>query len=266
MKIRLDVALMELGFFSSREKAKANIMAGNVFVNNIKEDKAGKLVDVDEDVVTIKENLNPYVSRGGLKLKKAIEFYNIDLTNNICMDIGASTGGFTDCMLEYGAKKVYAIDVGYGQLDYKLRIDERVVNMEKTNFRHLDDELIKDKIDFASIDVSFISLKLIFPKLVEFLEKDFKIISLVKPQFEAQKEEVGKNGIIKDKNIHKKVLQNVTNYALENSLYPHYITYSPIKGQKGNIEYLLYCDNNNADLLDEESIDDIIEKAWLELN
>ncbi|MGP1569178.1 MAG: TlyA family RNA methyltransferase, partial [Peptoanaerobacter stomatis] len=182
MKKRLDIILIERGLYPSREKAKANIMAGNVFVDNTLSDKAGMLIDEDSNI-RIKSEAIPYVGRGGLKLEKAIELFDIDINNNICMDIGASTGGFTDCMLKKGARKVYSIDVGYGQLDYKLRIDEKVVCMERTNCRYLEREKVDDIIDFAVIDVSFISLRIIFPKLKEFLADKFSVISLIKPQF-----------------------------------------------------------------------------------
>lgn len=266
MKIRLDVALVEDGYFISREKSKANIMAGNVILNGQPEYKSGTMIDTLKDKIEVKENILPYVSRGGLKLEKALKVFGLNLKNKICMDVGASTGGFTDCMLQNGAKKVYAIDVGYGQLDYKLRIDERVVNLERTNFRNMDSELIMDKIEFASVDVSFISLKLIFPKLKELLSEDFNVITLIKPQFEAGKEEVGKNGIIKDKNIHKKVIENTVQIAIKNKIYPVGLTFSPIKGQKGNIEFLMSYTNKEESVIDENIINEIVESASTELS
>ncbi len=246
MKKRLDVILVEKGLYPSREKAKANIMAGNVFVDNILSDKAGMLVD-ENSKIKLKDEAIPYVGRGGLKLEKAIKIFDIDLKDKICMDIGASTGGFTDCMLQNGAKKVYSIDVGYGQLDYKLRINEKVVCMERTNFRYLERNKISDDIDFAVIDVSFISLRIIFPKLKEFLKDRFCVISLIKPQFESKREEVGKNGIVRDINVHKRVIREIIDAGIENEMYIKNLTFSPIKGQKGNIEYLAYFTDENVE-------------------
>lgn len=259
MKKRLDILLLEKGIYTSREKAKANIMAGNVFVDNIRSDKAGNLVDEDAKI-TVKSELIPYVGRGGLKLEKAIKEFDMGLQNLICMDIGASTGGFTDCMLQNGAKKVYSIDVGYGQLDYKLRIDERVVCMERTNFRYLEKEKVADEIDFAVIDVSFISLKIIFPKLIEFLKEDFNVIALIKPQFESKRQEVGKNGVVRDINVHKRVINEIIENAKQNQLYIKALTFSPIKGQKGNIEYLAQFSNIKNDF-DEEIINNIVQHS-----
>ena len=242
MKKRLDVLLVEKGIFTSREKAKSNIMAGNVFVDNILVDKVGTNVE-ESAIITTKSDAIPYVGRGGLKLEKALDEFGISVDSKICMDIGASTGGFTDCMLQNGASKVYSIDVGYGQLDYKLRINEKVVCMERTNFRYLEREKILDEIDFAVIDVSFISLKIIFPKLKEFLSKKFEVVSLIKPQFESQRHEVGKNGIVRDISVHKRVIKQVIDYARKSEIYIKNLTFSPIKGQKGNIEYLAYFSN-----------------------
>lgn len=240
MKERLDILLVEKGLFSSREKAKASIMAGIVTVDGQISDKAGTLVDT-EAAIAVKENICPYVSRGGLKLEKAMESWDIHLNEKTCMDIGASTGGFTDCMLQKGASKVYAVDVGYGQLDYKLRCDNRVVNMEKCNIRYIDKSAI-DPLDFISVDVSFISLKLVFPVACELLKSDGKMVCLVKPQFEAGREQVGKKGIVRDKKVHIQVIENVIKYTIDNGLNPAGLTYSPVKGAKGNIEYLLYID------------------------
>lgn len=242
MKKRLDVLLVEKGIFTSREKAKSNIMAGNVFVDNILVDKVGTNVE-ESAIITTKSDAIPYVGRGGLKLEKALQEFEISVDSKICMDIGASTGGFTDCMLQNGASKVYSIDVGYGQLDYKLRINEKVVCMERTNFRYLEREKILDEINFAVIDVSFISLKIIFPKLKEFLSKKFEVVSLIKPQFESQRHEVGKNGIVRDISVHKRVIKQVIDYARKSEIYIKNLTFSPIKGQKGNIEYLAYFSN-----------------------
>lgn len=239
MKERLDVLLVKKGFYQSRERAKASIMAGIVYVDGQKSDKAGNMVDENADI-TVKENICPYVSRGGLKLDKAMNLWQFPLDGTVCMDIGASTGGFTDCMLQKGASKVYAVDVGYGQLDYKLRIDERVVNMEKCNIRYVEKDDIADPIDFISIDVSFISLKLVFPVASKLLTDEGHLVCLVKPQFEAGREQVGKKGIVRDRNVHRQVIENVADYALQNGLYPVGLTYSPVTGAKGNIEYLMH--------------------------
>lgn len=239
MKERLDVLLIKKGFFQSREKAKTAIMAGLVFVNGQISDKAGMSVDIDSEI-SLKNDPCPYVSRGGLKLEKAIKLFNIDLNNSVCMDIGASTGGFTDCMLSNGASKVYAVDVGYGQLAWKLRTDKRVVNIEKCNFRYFDESQLDEAIDFMSIDVSFISLKLIFPVAAKLLRDGGEILCLVKPQFEAGREQVGKNGIVRDKGVHENVIKYVISYAAENNLIAKNLTFSPITGAKGNIEYLLH--------------------------
>ncbi len=247
MKERLDILLVEKGFFESREKAKGAIMAGVVFVNNFVSDKPGMSIDTEANIF-IKEDICPYVSRGGLKLKKAVEAFELQLTSVVGMDIGASTGGFTDCMLKEGATKVYAIDVGYGQLDWKLRNDPKVVNMEKTNFRHLTKDKIPDEIDFVSIDVSFISVKLIFPVMIQFLRDGAEIICLVKPQFEAGREQVGKNGIIREKSVHIQVIENVMNYGLASGLATVGLTFSPVTGAKGNIEYLLYLKKSEQEL------------------
>ena len=247
MKERLDVILVNRGLAPSREKAKRTIMAGLVRVDGRLEDKPGSVFDTESEVEVAGKEC-PYVSRGGLKLQKGIEEWGIDLQDAVCVDMGASTGGFTDCMLQHGATKVYAIDVGFGQLDYKLRIDERVVNMEKTNIRYLDTDLIEDPIDFISIDVSFISLSHMFPVAAELLKENGKILCLVKPQFEAGREQVGKGGIVRDASVHEEVINNVISYAADNKLYPLALSHSPIKGTKGNIEYLLLlspekCDN-----------------------
>lgn len=247
MKERLDVLLVNNGLAESREKAKRTIMAGLVMVNGRLEDKPGSNFDIESEI-TVKGQECPYVSRGGFKLEKAIKEFGISPENCYCMDMGASTGGFTDCMLQNGALKVYAVDVGYGQLDYKLRIDDRVVNMEKTNIRYMDLNLIEEPIDLISIDVSFISLKHMFPVCDKILSDNGVILSLVKPQFEAGKEQVGKGGIVRDPAVHKDVIYKVIEYAEQNNLYPNALTFSPITGTKGNIEYLLLlsrkmCDN-----------------------
>ena len=250
-KIRLDVAVFEKGFAPSREKAKAIIMAGQVYVNNQKVDKAGAEIK-PEDNLEVRGNTLKYVSRGGLKLEKAIEKFPIELSGKICMDIGASTGGFTDCMLQNGADKVYSIDVGYGQLAWKLRCDERVVNLERTNFRYCSRENVPDEIDFASVDVSFISLKHILPVLNTLLKADGKAVCLIKPQFEAGKEKVGKKGVVRDLSVHKEVVENIIALALENGFSVSGLDYSPIKGPEGNIEYLIFIEKSDKPILSEE--------------
>ena len=240
MKERLDVLLVKRGLAPSREKAKTMIMEGNVFVNNNREDKAGSTFAEDAPI-EIHGNTLKYVSRGGLKLEKAMTHFGITLEGKVCMDIGASTGGFTDCMLQNGAEMVYAVDVGYGQLDYKLRTDARVVNMEKCNIRYIDQSSIKP-LDFISVDVSFISLKLIFPVASAMLKNNGHMVCLIKPQFEAGKEQVGKKGIVRDRKVHVQVIENVIKYTVENGLRPAGLTYSPVTGAKGNIEFLLYID------------------------
>jgi len=253
LKDRLDVTLFNKGLFQSRERAKAAIMAGIVYVDGQRVDKAGTAVN-DFQEFFIKENLCPYVSRGGLKLEKALELFDFSLEGITAVDIGASTGGFTDCMLKNGAKKVFAIDVGYGQLDYKLRIDPRVVNMEKINIRYLDTETIDKDVDFISIDVSFISLKLVFPIAASLLNKNGSLVCLVKPQFEAGREQVGKKGIIRDINVHREVINNVIAYAESYGLYPNGLTFSPVTGAKGNIEYLLFLKKIKPDNFDATKI------------
>lgn len=238
LKERLDILLVNKGFFSSRERAKTAIMAGDVYVNGGISDKAGTKIDVDAEI-TVRNDQCPYVGRGGYKLAKAIETFGIDLAGRTAMDIGASTGGFTDCMLQNGASKVYAVDVGYGQLDWKLRSDPRVVNMEKVNVRYLDPETVPDRMDFVSVDVSFISLKLILPVVRGLLKEGAETVCLIKPQFEAGREQVGKKGIVRDRNVHREVIEKVIGYAEENSLNPQELTFSPMTGAKGNIEYLL---------------------------
>ena len=236
-KERLDVALVARGLAETRAKAQASIMSGIVYVNGQKVDKAGAPVAADA-ALEVRGHTLRYVSRGGLKLEKAMAAFPITLTDCICADIGASTGGFTDCMLQNGAKKVYAVDVGYGQLDWKLRSDERVVCLERTNARYLSTEQIPEPLDFASIDVSFISLKLIFPALYPLLREGGEIACLIKPQFEAGREKVGKKGVVRDPAVHLEVLQQFLRHAKENNFTVLGITYSPIRGPEGNIEYL----------------------------
>ena len=238
-KIRLDVALTERGFAESREKAKALIMAGIVYVNNQKSDKAGNTVKPD-DIIEVRGETLKYVSRGGLKLEKAVSSFGLDLTDYICADIGASTGGFTDCMLQNGAKKVYAIDVGYGQLAWKLRTDERVINLERTNFRYVTNEQVSDLLDFASVDVSFISLSLILPVMRTLLRDGGTAVCLIKPQFEAGKENVGKKGVVREKSVHIAVIEKIIGLINENKFSLLGLDFSPVKGPEGNIEYLCY--------------------------
>ena len=263
MKDRLDIILTEKGIFPSREKAKASIMAGLIYVDGQRIDKPGTSVDFDAEI-TVKEDLCPYVSRGGLKLEKALELYGFSLDGAVAVDIGASTGGFTDCMLQKGASKVFAIDVGYGQLDWKLRNDPRVVNMEKVNIRYLDFDTVDKDIDFISIDVSFISLRLVFPVASQLLAENGCLVCLVKPQFEAGREQVGKKGIVRDPAVHREVIENVIQYGKDNGLYAHGLTFSPVTGTKGNIEYLLYMKKTEPDF--EPDIDKIVSDSHKELN
>ena len=239
MKERLDVMLVSQGLATSREKAKAVIMAGQVYVNGQKEDKAGSMFAPDVKI-EVRGHALPYVSRGGLKLEKAMKTFPITLQELVCMDIGASTGGFTDCMLQNGAKKVFAVDVGYGQLDWKLRNDERVVCMEKTNIRYVTPDQIGEPLDFASIDVSFISLTKVLGPLWELLKEDGEVVCLIKPQFEAGREKVGKKGVVRDPKVHEEVIEMVTSFANANGYLVQGLTYSPIKGPEGNIEYLAW--------------------------
>lgn len=261
MKIRLDQYIFEEGYTESRQRAQALIMSGIVYVNNQKVDKAGYSVK-ETDKVEVRGKDLKYVSRGGYKLEKAMELYNLELKDKVCMDIGASTGGFTDCMLQNEAKKVYSVDVGYGQLAWKLRTDERVVNLEKTNIRNLTIEQLDEKIDFFSVDVSFISLKHIFPVAFAVSTEDVTGVCLVKPQFEAGKEKVGKKGVVRDSQVHKEVIENVIGYAHENGFSVKELTYSPIKGPEGNIEFLIVINKNlDDDIIKEEQIDLIVSQA-----
>lgn len=258
-KVRLDCLLVDKKITESREKAKALIMAGQVYIDNQKCDKAGMMVNPETTNPEVRGDVLRYVSRGGLKLEKAMQEFPITLAGKITMDIGASTGGFTDCMLQNGAVKVYSVDVGYGQLAWKLRQDERVVNMERTNIRYVTKKEIPDEIDFASIDVSFISLKLVLPVAYSLLRDNGEIVALIKPQFEAGRSQVGKKGVVKDIKVHKEVCQNVIGYALSCGFCPMGLSFSPIKGPEGNIEYLVYlkkCENENV--VTDEIIDEVI--------
>ena len=239
MKERLDVLLVKRNLADSREKAKAIIMSGNVFVEGQREDKAGTTFP-EEVNIEVRGHVLPYVSRGGLKLEKAMKEFYVTVDGKVCTDVGSSTGGFTDCMLQNGAKKVFAIDVGRGQLDWKLRSDARVVCLERTNARYLSTEQIPEALDFASIDVSFISLKLIFPALYALLCEGGEVACLIKPQFEAGREKVGKKGVVRDPAVHLEVLESFLRHAKENNFTVLGITYSPIRGPEGNIEYLGY--------------------------
>ena len=240
-KKRLDVLLVEQGYASSREKAKAMIMAGQVFVNGQREDKAGTAFDPEKITdFEVRGAAIPYVSRGGLKLEKALQVFSLSLSHMTCMDIGASTGGFTDCMLQNGAGKVYAIDVGHGQLAWTLRNDCRVICMERTNFRYVTGEDIPEKIDFASCDVSFISLTKILPPAFALLRPEGEMVCLIKPQFEAGREKVGKKGVVRDQAVHREVIGRVMAHAADTGFQICGLSYSPIRGPEGNIEYLLY--------------------------
>ncbi len=265
-KKRLDIALVEGGHAESREKAKALIMAGIVYVNNQKCDKAGDTVKAD-DIIEVRGEKLPYVSRGGLKLEKAMKVFPISLEGCVCADIGASTGGFTDCMLQNGAAKVYAIDVGYGQLAWKLRCDKRVVNLERTNFRYVTSEQVDTPLDFASVDVSFISLSLILPVMRTLMKENATAVCLIKPQFEAGRENVGKKGVVRDKNVHIAVIEKIIALLYENKFSLLGLTFSPVKGPEGNIEYLCFiqksdCPENKADVTAQQ----VVEASYEELN
>ncbi|MDK2823243.1 MAG: rRNA (cytidine1920-2-O)/16S rRNA (cytidine1409-2-O)-methyltransferase [Clostridia bacterium] len=242
-KMRLDVAMVKQGLVNSREKAKALIMAGQVMVDGKRVDKAGTSVELSSKI-KIYGPILPYVSRGGLKLEKALNFFPINLMNKVVADIGASTGGFTDCALQNGAQKVYAIDVGYGQLDWKLRTDSRVINMERTNARYLTPSDLGEQVDFVTIDVAFISLDKILPVIKTILKKDGEVVALIKPQFEAGKEKVGKKGVVKDPDVHWEVIKKVLDLSKGLGFGIKGLTYSPVKGPEGNVEYLLWLDNS----------------------
>lgn len=250
-KERLDVLLVQQGLANSRELAKAYIMAGNVYVDGQKEDKAGTKVAVTAKL-EVKGNQMKYVSRGGYKLEKAMDVFGIRLDGKICLDIGASTGGFTDCMLQNGASKVYAIDVGYGQFAWKLRNDERVVCLEKTNVRYVTHEQVPDEGDFASIDVSFISLTKVLPAVLGVLGEKGQLVCLIKPQFEAGREKVGKKGVVRDSSVHREVIEMIVEYVRAQSLGILGLDFSPIKGPEGNIEYLIYLDKSRSGMHEDE--------------
>ncbi|MDO5124082.1 MAG: TlyA family RNA methyltransferase [Eubacteriales bacterium] len=266
MKKRLDVLVFEKGLAESREKAKAVIMAGLVYVNNQKADKCGSTYDED-CILEVRGPAIKYVSRGGLKLEKALNVFPINLIDSVCIDIGASTGGFTDCMLQNGAKKVYSVDVGYGQLAWKLRNDPRVINMERTNFRKVTSDDIPDEIDFFSVDVSFISLKIILPVALPLLKDRGEAVCLIKPQFEAGREKVGKKGVVRDINVHEEVITVIRDFALECGFDVLGLDFSPVKGPEGNIEYLIHLrKSENPQLLCDITPKELAEKSHKELS
>ena len=266
MKIRLDQYLVQHGLTQSRERAKALIMSGIVFVNEQKVDKAGEMIKEDAKVEVRGHDIG-YVSRGGLKLEKAMQCFPLTPKGKVCMDIGASTGGFTDCMLQNGAVKVYAVDVGYGQLAWKLRTDARVCNMERTNIRTVTPEMIGEPLDFASIDVAFISLTKVLPVAYTLLKETGEIVALIKPQFEAGRENVGKKGVVRDPAVHEDVIRKVTAFARETGFCPLALTYSPVKGPEGNIEYLIYLTRAaGEDMVTEERLQEVVAEAHADLD
>jgi len=260
MKKRLDLLLVEQGLATGRDKAKSLIMAGQVYVNGQKCDKAGEEYK-ETDKIEVRGDTLRYVSRGGLKLEKALKVFPITLKDKFCCDFGASTGGFTDCMLQNGAKKVYAFDVGYGQLAWSLRQDERVVNYERTNIRYLTGEEVSEPIDFISVDVSFISLSLILPVAYKLLANDGETVCLIKPQFEAGKDKVGKKGVVRDKTVHLEVIEKVINCAKDIGFYVKGLSFSPVKGPEGSIEYLLHITKYPVEDVFEGNAEIIVEEA-----
>ena len=265
MKVRLDLYLVENGLVSGRELAKSLIMEGKVYVNNQKADKPGEQVS-EKDKVELRGEMPKYVSRGGLKLEKAMQEFPISLENCVAMDIGASTGGFTDCMLQNGAKKVYAVDVGYGQLAWKLRTDERVVNMERTNIRFVTPENIEEELDFVSVDVAFISLKLVLPVAHTLMHNGAQMVCLIKPQFEAGREKVGKKGVVRDPLVHREVLEKITEFTQDTGFEILGLDFSPIRGPEGNIEYLMFAEKREECTKHDfsEIIDELVKKSHLE--
>ena len=260
MKKRLDVLLTELNPELTRSKAQTIIMSGVVYVNNQKETKAGSMFPEDA-VVEVRGETLRYVSRGGLKLEKAMECFPVSPSGKICMDIGSSTGGFTDCMLQNGAVKVYSVDVGKGLLHYKLRNDPRVVVMEKTNIRYLKPEEVPEKINFASVDVSFISLTLILPAALELLDEHKEMVMLIKPQFEAGKEKVGKKGVVRDPAVHEEVIEKIYDFVNSQGLKIHGLDFSPVKGPEGNIEYLIYINADGDESISKDCISSVVKAA-----
>jgi len=245
-KERIDLLLVSRGLFDSREKARSAIMAGQVFANRDKADKAGTKYEIDCEI-EIKGNPNPYASRGGLKLEKAFAIFGINVVGAVAMDVGASTGGFTDCLLQNGASKVYSVDVGYGQLAWQLRTDPRVVCMERTNIRYLNQSDVAEPLDFVTIDVSFISLAKVFPKTFELMREGAQMVCLIKPQFEAGRDKVGKKGVVRDEKVHKEVIENVMRAAILNRYKILGLSFSPIKGPEGNIEFLAWLEKMSTD-------------------
>lgn len=266
MKKRLDVELVDRGLVQSRERAKVVIMEGLVYVNGQKSDKAGTPVKEDDRIEVRGETLR-YVSRGGKKLEKAMQVFPVVLEGCTCMDIGASTGGFTDCMLQNGAVKVYAVDVGYGQLAWSLRTDERVVNLERTNIRYITEEQVPQPVDFISVDVSFISLTLVLPVALRLLREGGQLVALIKPQFEAGREKVGKKGVVRDKGVHREVVERVVSFALSQGFSLGGLTHSPIKGPQGNIEYLAWLKKGGeGSAVSEQEIAELVERSHDELD
>ena len=263
MKKRLDVILMERNLFPSREKARTAIMTGRILIHGNKETKAGTMIAEDTEIEVIGHDL-PYVSRGGLKLEKAVKAFELDFKDKIVLDIGASTGGFTDCSLQNGAKKVYAVDVGYGQLAWSLRSDSRVVVLEKVNARYLTEEQVPELADFIVTDASFISLKKLVPHLISFLKEDGAFVSLIKPQFEAGKEKVGKKGVVRDPAVHKEVICDLLAFFEEQKLSVEKLTFSPIKGPEGNREYLVLL-RKNGGVYEPPDVDALVAKAFEEI-
>lgn len=261
-KERIDIILVQKGLAETRSKAQQYIRAGHVYLNNTRVDKPSLKIFKNSDDIEIKGDPIPYVSRGGLKLEKALRTFDVSVKDKITMDVGASTGGFTDCLLQNGAKRVYAIDVGTDQLSAKLREDKRVISMEKTNVRYMSEEDIKEKANFVTIDVSFISLKLILPAIKLLTTPDVDIICLIKPQFEAGKDRINRNGIVRNKKVHIEVLMGLYGFCNDNSLYFNALSYSPVKGGDGNIEYLAHISKNIRGQLDiEELIENVVESS-----
>lgn len=263
-KERIDVLLVEKGLAESREKAKRIIMSGIVYIDNEKVDKCGTKVNVDSEIL-VKGNPLPYVSRGGLKLEKALEKFPITVKDKVALDIGASTGGFSDCMLQNGAKKIYAIDVGYGQLDWKIRSNEKVIPMDRTNIRYVSKDDLGELAEFVSIDVSFISLQLVLPVVKELTRDNVDIVALIKPQFEAGRDKVGKKGVIKDKKVHKEVIKNIADFCEEIDLNIKGLTYSPVKGAEGNREYLAHIRKGKSTLDIDKLIEEIVNESHTDL-
>lgn len=263
-KIRLDQLVFDKGYADSREKAKAIVMSGNVFINGQKADKPGFQVCQDTEI-EVKCHSLPFVSRGGYKLDKALKVFPVSVDGKVCIDCGASTGGFTDVLLQHGAEKVYAVDVGYGQLAWKLRNNDKVVNLERTNLRYINSDLINEILDVAVCDVSFISVRLIIPSVMSLLKDDGDFILLIKPQFEAGREDVGKKGVVREKTVHKRVVKEITDFVISEGYSVQGLDYSPVKGPEGNIEYLLYIKKNSTPSI-EYDIDSLVEKSHKELD